>query len=132
MANSLYTAGRTLMLTGFDWAAADIDAYLVDAGYTFSESHANMVSVDAGTRVAGPIALSGKSVVSGAADATDTTFPSVSGDTASAIILCKHTGADATDELIAYLNSATGLPITPNGGDIIVVWDSGVNRIFRP
>jgi len=23
------------------------------------------------------------------------------------------------------------LPITPNGGDIIVTWDNGINKIFR-
>ena len=31
----------------------------------------------------------------------------------------------------AYIDTATGLPITPNGGDIIVTWDNGINKIFR-
>jgi hypothetical protein len=37
-----------------------------------------------------------------------------------------------TDEpLIAYIDTATGLPVTPNGGDITIAWDSGANRIFK-
>lgn len=33
--------------------------------------------------------------------------------------------------LVAYFDSATGLPVQGNGGDITVVWDNGLNRIFR-
>jgi len=29
------------------------------------------------------------------------------------------------------MDTATGLPITPNGGDIIITWDNGTNRILR-
>ena len=41
------------------------------------------------------------------------------------------TGTEATSPLIAYIDTATGLPITPNGGDIIVTWDNGTNKIFK-
>jgi len=37
----------------------------------------------------------------------------------------------ANDALIAYIDTATGLPFTPSGGDIEVVWDAGANRIFK-
>lgn len=33
--------------------------------------------------------------------------------------------------LIAYIDTATGLPVTPNGGDITIAWDSGANKIFK-
>lgn len=33
--------------------------------------------------------------------------------------------------LIAFIDTATGLPVTPNGGDITVAWDSGANKIFK-
>lgn len=114
--------------------ATPIDAYLIDTTkYTVdATNHANMTSVVALARVAGPIALSSKAVVGGAADAADVTFPSVVGATSQAVMLVKHTGADATDTLLAYIDTATGLPITPNGGDIIIVWDGGANRIFKP
>jgi hypothetical protein len=28
-------------------------------------------------------------------------------------------------------NTGSGLPVTPNGGNIVVTWDNGVNRIFK-
>lgn len=134
MSNSLYDSGRTLMLSGFDWAATSVDAYLIDTTKYAVDvtNHSVMTSVAANARVAGPIPLASKAVVGGAADAADVTFPSVVGATSQAILLVKHTGADATDTLIAYIDTATGLPITPNGGDIIIVWDGGANRIFKP
>jgi len=33
--------------------------------------------------------------------------------------------------LIAYIDTATGLAVTPNGGDITIAWDSGANKIFK-
>ena len=36
-----------------------------------------------------------------------------------------------TSPLIANIDVATGLPITPSGGDIIVQWDTGANKIFK-
>lgn len=31
---------------------------------------------------------------------------------------------------IAYIDTGTGLPVTPNGSDITVTWDSGASKIF--
>ena len=67
----------------------------------------------------------------GVADAADTTFTSVSGDTVEAIVLYKDTGDAATSPLIAYIDTATGLPLTPNGGDVTITWDNGANKIFK-
>ena len=67
----------------------------------------------------------------GAADANDVTFTSVTGASIEAIVLYKDTGTDSTSPLIAFIDTATGLPITPNGGDIIVTWDNGANKIFK-
>jgi hypothetical protein len=33
--------------------------------------------------------------------------------------------------LIAYIDTATGLPVTPGGGDIDITWDNGSNKIFK-
>ena len=62
--------------------------------------------------------LTAKATTGGAADAADCTFTAVSGATINAIVICKDTGTEATSPLIAYIDTATGLPITPNGGDI--------------
>lgn len=38
---------------------------------------------------------------------------------------------DQNSLLVAYFDSATGLPVNGNGGDITVVWDNGANKIFK-
>ena len=50
-------------------------------------------------------------------------------DTIKAVLV--DTGTDSTSPLIAFIDTATGLPITPNGGDIIVTWDNGPNKLFK-
>jgi hypothetical protein len=47
------------------------------------------------------------------------------------IILFADSGADASSQLIAWIDTATGLPITPNNGDITITWDTGPNKIFK-
>ena len=73
----------------------------------------------------------------GVCDAQDATFTAVSGDQSEALIIWKDGGgggtsqSGTTDLLIAYIDNATGLPITPNGADINLVWDNGANKIFK-
>jgi hypothetical protein len=33
--------------------------------------------------------------------------------------------------LIAFIDAATNLPVTPNGGNINIAWDTGTNKIFK-
>lgn len=134
MANALFDKARQRFLEGqFVWTTDTIKAVLVDTGsYTVNLSaHEFLADVGAGARIATSSAFTGKAATGGAADANDITFTSVSGASVEAIILYKDTGADATSPLIAYIDTATGLPITPNGGDIIVTWDNGANKIFK-
>ncbi|HYJ46053.1 MAG TPA: hypothetical protein VEV81_05510 [Pyrinomonadaceae bacterium] len=74
--------------------------------------------------------LASKTKTNGVADAADVTFTAVSGDVCEALIIWKDTGTESTSTLIAFLMNVTGLPVTPNGGDISVTFDSGINRIF--
>ena len=55
----------------------------------------------------------------------------VSGTSIEAIIIYKEGASDAASPLLAFIDTATGLPITPNTGDIIVNWDNGANKIFK-
>ena len=134
MANALFDKARQRFLEGqFNWNTDTIKAVLVDTGtYTPNLSaHEYLADVGAGARIATSGAFTGKSTTGGAADANDITFTSVTGASIEAIIIYKDTGVDATSPLIAYIDTATGLPITPNGGDIIVTWDNGPNKIFK-
>ena len=134
MANALYDKARERFLTGqFNWTTDSIKAVLVDTGaYTVSlTSHEFLSDISSSARVSTSGAFTGKTTTGGAADANDITFSSVSGPSIEAIVIYADTGTEATSPLIAFIDTATGLPITPNGGDIIVTWDNGANKIFK-
>lgn len=132
MANALYDAGREAFLNGdIDWTNDNIKCCLVDTGtYTV-----NLATHDFLNDVSGIVAtsgnLAGKTSTAGVADADNVTFTAVSGATAEAIIIYKDTGVSATSQLIAYIDTATGLPVTPGGGDITVQWSDGASKIFK-
>ena len=135
MANSLYDKARNLFASGgIDWGNDTFNVILVDtAVYTVNLSGHNWASDVTGSAIiAGPNTLTSTQVeLNGAADADDVTFTAVSGDSIEALVIYKFVTNLNDSPLIAYIDTATGLPITPNGGDIIVTWDNGTNRIFR-
>lgn len=134
MSNMLYNKARELFLTGgIDWMNDTFKVQLVDTGnYTVSAAHQFLSDIPANARIHDPTTLSGKTATDGAADATDTLFTAVAAGTSiEAIVIYRESGAEGSNHLIAYIDTATGLPITPNGGDIIITWDNGVNKIFR-
>lgn len=134
MANAMYAKGLEGFLDGsIDWDTHTIKAVLIDAAdYTVNlATHDNLDDIPGGARVATSSALSGKTVTDGVADASDVTLSSVTGDPSEAVVLYKDTGTESTSRLICYLDTATGLPVTPNGGDIVLTWDNGANKIFK-
>src|SRR4051794_39104889 len=127
MATGLYDKGREGFLDGsIDWDTDNIKAVLVDAGaYTVNLATDQFLSdIAAGARISTSANLGTKTVTAGVADAADVAFTAVSGATVEAIVLYKDTGVAGTSRLIAYIDNATGLPVTPNGGDINVAWDN--------
>jgi hypothetical protein len=86
--------------------------------------------IAAGARIATSAALASKTSTLGVADAADFSWTGVSGAQSEAIVVYKDTGSAATSNLIAFIDTATNLPVTPNGGDITVTLDNGANRIF--
>lgn len=132
MANALYPLGKEAFLSGsINMTSDTIKAALIDTGtYTYSASHQYWSS--ASSSLVGTAATLGtKTVTAGTFDAADVTYSAVSGNSAEAIIIYKDTGSAATSPLIAYIDTGyTGLPVTPNGGDITVTWDNGTNKIF--
>lgn len=134
MANALYDKGREGFLDGsIDWDTQLIKVILVDAAdYTVNlATHEDLADVPAGAREATSAGFASKTVTAGVADAADITFSAVTGDVCEALIIYYDSTVEATSRLIAYIDSATGLPVTPNGGDITVQWDSGANKIFK-
>jgi hypothetical protein len=136
MSNSLYDKGREGFLDGsIDYDTDTIKATLIKkASYTYSAAHTYLTDVPSAARVGTATALTSKTVTSGVAGAAATTFSSVTGTSASAVILYKDTGSSGTSRLIAYIDqTSTGgsFSVVPTGGNIIVQWSTGSNKIFR-
>ena len=136
MANTLYDNARKLFLeASVNWLSDSFKCLLIDRdSYTPSfTTHINLSDIPEASRIGSTVgvALANPTTTGGAADADDVTFESVSGPSIEAIVIYKDTGTPGTSPLIAYMDTATGLPITPNGGDIIITWDNGTNKIFR-
>lgn len=138
MANAIYPKYKQSLLAGdsnsdLDTNTADDGPYvaLVDTGtYTYSAAHqfysdlSGVVGTD--QRVTTP------TVTSGTLDGDNLTYTAVSGNSVEALVIYrKNAGANTTWRLVAYIDtSVTGLPVTPNGGDITVTWNaSGIFTI---
>lgn len=137
MANALYDKGREGFLDGtIDYDTNTIKASLVDKDkYTFSAAHQFLTSVGSSARAGTATTLTSKTVTSGVAGAANSTFVSVTaGTTVGAVILFKDTGSSATSNLICYIDqTSTGgtFSVVPSGGNIIVNWSTGANKIFK-
>jgi hypothetical protein len=134
LSNALYDKGREAFLTGgINWVTDNIKAVLVDATeYTPNlATHQYLSDIPSGGRVATSANLAGKTATAGVADANDIAFIAAAGDPSEYMVLYKDTGTATTSALIAFIDTATGLPATPNGTDITVQFDAGANRIFK-
>jgi len=128
MANALYPKWKEQLLqftANNDLDGQTVKAALVDTGvYTYSAAHQFYSSVSAGV-VGAPQAIANKTYANGVFDGDDVTFVNVTGANAEALVLYIDTGNSATSPLVAYLDTGvTGLPVAPNGGDILVVWNA--------
>jgi hypothetical protein len=125
MANALYNPFKqTVLGAAHDLDTHGVRAILIDsADYTFSASHDFLDDVAGGARVATSGDLTSPTLTSGTFDTADFSWTSVTGDQSEAIILYNHGmgGSDAARGLIAFYDtSITGMPVTPNGGNINV------------
>jgi hypothetical protein len=135
MANSVYDKARDSFLSAnINMVTDDIRVMLVDSAlYTPNTStHQTLSDVPVGARVASSASgLTGKSVTNGIFDANDHVISSVSGAQFEYLIIYKHTGVDVTSPLIAIIDTSVGLPYTPTGGNVTIVWDNTANKIFK-
>jgi len=125
MANALYNTFKQDSLKKiFDFVNDTIKASLIDsADYTYSAAHdeysGGSRDVAAAAIVAESAALTTKTETNGTFDSDDFTWSAVSGDQSEAIILWDDTLTN--DRLIAFYDtSITGMPVTPNSGNINV------------
>lgn len=134
MPTGLYDKGREAFLLGdIDWVADDIRVVLIDAqDYVVDlATHDFLDDVPAAARVGTPLTLLSKTSVAGVADALDAILSSVTGDQCEAVLIYQWLGSDAASRLIAYIDTGTGLPVTPNGANITIEWSGAATRIFK-
>ena len=107
--------------------AGAVTVSLIDTGtYTYDNAHWYISNVGGASIIANSSALGSKTTVNGVFDAANVVFSSVTGTTAEAVIIWIDTGTETTSPLVAYLDTnITGLPVTPNGGDINLNWATG-------
>lgn len=134
MANALYPKWKEAIIQGT--ANSDLDGstdtgvwvalYDVGAGGAYDSADEFYSSISAGV-VGTPVEIGAtKSYTGGVFDGGDVTFTAVSGAECEALIIYRKTaGANTEWRLVAYLDTGvTGLPVTPNGGDINVTWNA--------
>jgi len=132
MANALYDKGREKFLTGAINASADtLKCALLKNTYAPTLASDEFFSTLSAHVVGTPQTLTGKTVTGGVFDAADVTLLAVPTATVTYCAIYKDTGTAATSPLIALFDTAAGLPVSTNGGDIIIAWDSGANKIFK-
>lgn len=132
MANAIYPLCKQEWLKGtsnnlLNSAEGTTGVYvaLIDTGaYTYSDSH--QFYSDLAGIVGTPQEITTKTQALGVFDGANVTFTGVTGASAEALVLYrKNAGANTTWPLIAYIDtSVTGLPVTPNSGDITITWNA--------
>lgn len=102
-------------------ALLDTGTYTYNAAHDFYNDLTGIVGTD--QRITTPTV---GSVAAGVFDGDNLTYTAVTGATVEALgIYRKNAGANTTWRLVLYLDtSVTGLPVTPNGGDITVTWNA--------
>lgn len=133
MANAIYPIYKQALLDGLtdiDLNDGTVKVALVDTGtYTYNAAHDFLNDLTGVVGTAQTIANT--TVTTGLFDGDNVTFSAVSGASVEALVIYIDTGAAGTSRLVAYIDTGvTGLPVTPNGGDITVTWNaSGIFQL---
>jgi hypothetical protein len=133
VANAIYPKYKEVILgaaTNTNLLTGTVKVALVDTGtYTYNAANQYYSSI---TGVVGtPQTIGSTTVTGGLFDGNDVTYTSVTGNSVEALVIYVDTGNAATSPLVAYIDtSVTGLPVTPNGGNITITWNaSGIFQL---
>lgn len=133
MANALFANFKNLMLGGGthtlpNLSSATIEVSLIDAADVTVNVATHQDEADITAGIVANVALGSKTigtVAAGVFDAADSTFTSVTGDQSENLVIHKGAGTASSDPLIAFFDTFTsGMPVTPNGGNITVTWNA--------
>ena len=132
MTNARYAKGREAVLKKLvDFENDEIRVYAVDTGAYTVDLAADefLADIPSGAREGFEV-LTNVTVVNGVIDADDVVFAAMpAGDSVEALVLVQWVTAAADSRLLAWIDTATGLPFTPADVDVNITWDSGANKI---
>lgn len=133
MADFLYDNYREEAMKGIrDLSTEVIKVVCVTDAYSATTAHTCINDIPGAARASTPVALSSVVVTNGILDSADVTITAVSAVSAvAAVVFFIEAATSASSTLIVNLNSGTGLPLTTNGGNVVLQWDNGVNKIFK-
>lgn len=130
MANAVYPKFKENILAGnagYSLSAAVVKVVALSTTYTYAAGHQYLSDISASARVFVSTALATKTFTDGTFDAADKTLTAVTGSQVTSLVLYISGTSSASSELVCYVDTGTSLPVTPNGGDIIVQWNgSGI------
>ncbi len=121
-----FTANNNLSSGTVKVALVDTGVYTLGTQSTTDQFYDNGTANDVASATVGtPQTLGSKTFTNGVFDAADITYTSVTGNSVEALVIYIDTGTPTTSPLVAYIDTGvTGLPVTPNGGNITVTWNA--------
>jgi hypothetical protein len=127
MANAIYPKYKEAVIqsSANSSLTGTVKVALVDTGvYVYNAAHEFLTSLTGVVGTAQTIGAT-KTYTNGVFDGGDVTYTAVTGNSAEALVIYIDTGSSSTSRLVAYLDTGiTGLPVTPNGGDINIIWNA--------
>jgi len=134
MSNQLYSNIKEDFLNGtINLTSADIRVLLVKPGYSLDISSHQYVSDVGSANIAGRSgSLHGVSISGGVFDAENETVENYGTDGFDYLVMYESTGDDTTSRLIAYFDTASGLPVAGTSGSISITiqWSDLISKIF--
>ncbi len=131
MANAIYPKYKEAILAAsanVSLTTGTVKVALSTAAYNSAHDFYDDVSANS---IGTPQTIGSTTVTNGLFDGNDVTFTSVSGSQVTSLIIYIDTGSAATARLVTFLDTnVTGLPVTPNGGNISITWNaSGIFQL---
>lgn len=134
MANALYTKAKEAFLEGLlDLTDDTLKVCLVKNTYTVNlDSHQYLSDIGVSNIAATSPAISGKTTTNGIFDAENITIEDYGTSGFHYLVLFKDTSVASTSTLIAYIDTAEGLPVSSSASTISITinWSNAITKIF--
>jgi len=134
VANFIYGKAKQSLLNGeFNISSDSLKVLLVTESYVPNQNIDQFVSNISGSYIKQRTSsLTNVTNTLGVIDADNVLVSNYDGSAFKALVIYKDSGTDATSRLLAYIDTATGIPFLGINAttDITISWSSGSNKII--